>query len=151
MSPRAAWRLEQLGYDPVYDYAAGKVDWMAAGLPTIRSDPSERRALDAADRDPHTCHPGQLVGELSTVPSGTAFVVVNEHRIVVGRYRTRGPSANGAIRVEEVMEPGPTTVRAHEPLDALLKRMAGRGVGEVIVTTPEGELLGIVRRTKRNP
>src|SRR6266581_506179 len=32
MSPRAATRLEQLGYD-VYDYALSKVDWMAHGLP----------------------------------------------------------------------------------------------------------------------
>ena len=32
MSPRAATRLEQLGFD-VYDYALSKVDWMAHGLP----------------------------------------------------------------------------------------------------------------------
>src|SRR5712691_518454 len=36
MSPRAAWRLERLGFTPVYDYALGKVDWMAAGLPSVR-------------------------------------------------------------------------------------------------------------------
>ena len=34
MSPRAAWRLEAFGYPEVYDYVAGKSDWMAAGLPT---------------------------------------------------------------------------------------------------------------------
>jgi CBS domain-containing protein len=45
------------------------------------------------------------------------------------------------------MEPGPATVRAHEPLDPLLERMARRGVDEIIVTTPEGVLLGVVRRT----
>jgi rhodanese-related sulfurtransferase len=33
MSPRAAWRLEAAGFGPVYDYAAGKADWLAAGLP----------------------------------------------------------------------------------------------------------------------
>jgi CBS domain-containing protein len=44
------------------------------------------------------------------------------------------------------MEPGPATVRAHEPLDALLDRMTGRDVAEMIVTTPEGELLGVVYR-----
>src|ERR1700681_849107 len=31
MSPRAATRLEQLGFD-VYDYALSKIDWMAHGL-----------------------------------------------------------------------------------------------------------------------
>ena len=33
MSPRAAWRLKAAGFGPVYDYAAGKADWLAAGLP----------------------------------------------------------------------------------------------------------------------
>ena len=35
MSPRAACRLEQqLGFAEVYDYTAGKVDWLAPGLDT---------------------------------------------------------------------------------------------------------------------
>jgi rhodanese-related sulfurtransferase len=33
-SPKAAKRMEQLGYDRVYDYVAGKADWRAAGKPT---------------------------------------------------------------------------------------------------------------------
>ena len=33
MSPRAAWRLEATGFGPVYDYVAGKADWLAADLP----------------------------------------------------------------------------------------------------------------------
>jgi len=32
MSPRAASRLESLGFRDVYDYAAGKADWFNAGL-----------------------------------------------------------------------------------------------------------------------
>lgn len=40
-----------------YDYTAGKVDWMAAGLPTVRADRSERRALELVDRHPATCAP----------------------------------------------------------------------------------------------
>jgi CBS domain-containing protein len=47
------------------------------------------------------------------------------------------------------MEPGPATVRPHEPLPPLLERMARRQVEEMIVTTPEGELLGMVRRTRK--
>jgi hypothetical protein len=30
MSPRAAWRLESIGFGQVYDYAAGKADWGSA-------------------------------------------------------------------------------------------------------------------------
>lgn len=32
-SPRAAERLDKLGYSAVYDNAAGNVDWRDAGLP----------------------------------------------------------------------------------------------------------------------
>lgn len=32
-SPKAARKLDQLGYEEVYDYEAGKRDWKAAGLP----------------------------------------------------------------------------------------------------------------------
>ena len=31
-SPKAAQRMEKLGYQTVYDYEAGKVDWKEAGL-----------------------------------------------------------------------------------------------------------------------
>jgi rhodanese-related sulfurtransferase len=33
-SPEAAERMEQAGYQQVYDYEAGKMDWKEAGLPT---------------------------------------------------------------------------------------------------------------------
>ena len=33
MSPRAAWRLESIGFTRVYDYVAGKADWGSFGLP----------------------------------------------------------------------------------------------------------------------
>ncbi len=32
-SPKAAQKLEELGYQEVYDYEAGKMDWKEAGLP----------------------------------------------------------------------------------------------------------------------
>lgn len=32
-SPTAAKRLDELGYQHVYDYQAGKMDWKDAGLP----------------------------------------------------------------------------------------------------------------------
>jgi CBS domain-containing protein len=149
MSPRAAWRLEQLGYSPVYDYAAGKVDWLAAGLPTVRADSGERRALDAADPDPPTCGPDEVPDDVDAA-AVSSLVVINEHRVVLGRYRAGGPPPRGSTSVGDLMEPGPTTVRAHEPLAPLLKRMRQRRVGEVIVTTPEGELLGVVRRPKED-
>src|SRR5680860_218321 len=138
MSPRAAWRLERFGFD-VFDYALGKVDWLAAGLPTVRAEAGPRRALDAADRNPPTCSPDSPVAALGP----GSVIVVNDRRIVLGRVHSNRSGA--AQRSEEIMEPGPATVRAHEPLDDLLVRMRRRNVSEMIVTTPEGFLLGVVR------
>lgn len=150
MSPRAARRLERLGFGPVYDYAAGKVDWMAAGLPTVRADSSERRALDAADRDPPTCRPDDPVADVAGL-NERSVVVVDERGIVLGRVSAGRVDAADSRAIEEVMEPGPATVRAHEPLAPLLERMARRGVSEVIVTTPQGELLGVVQGPVKIP
>jgi CBS domain-containing protein len=146
MSPRAAWRLERLGFSDVYEYAFGKVDWLAAGLPTVRADMSERRVLGVTDRHPPTCAPGVPVADaarLANADGRPSVVVINDVGIVLGRA---GPSElrdRGDVSVESVMQPGPATVRAHEPLDALVDRMSKRGVGEMIVSTPEGRLLGV--------
>ncbi len=144
MSPRAAWRLEQLGFDEVYDYVGGKADWIAAGLPTVRAPGAERRAVDAMDTDPPTATVGQRAGEVRET-NGRSVVIVNESGVVLGRVRPDRPAGHPSAAVETAMSSGPTTVRASEPLDALLERMHSRRVGEILVTTPEGRLLGVVR------
>jgi hypothetical protein len=55
MSPRAACRLETLGFGAVYDYVAGKADWLAHGLPREGELAAEARALDIAAHDVITC------------------------------------------------------------------------------------------------
>jgi CBS domain-containing protein len=145
MSPRAAWRLERFGFPVVYEYAVGKVDWMAAGWPTVRADASEQRALDVADRDPPTCAPSDQVRELRA-SMDRSVIVVNERRAVLGRVPAARRVDDGIA--ETVMEPAPATVRADEPLVPLLERMTKRNVREIIVSTPEGELLGVVYRDR---
>jgi rhodanese-related sulfurtransferase len=140
LSSRAAWRLERIGFH-VYDYAAGKVDWLAAGLPTTGAQPHPRRAIDVAERDPATCEPDTAVADLPS--DSDVVVVVSKDGIVLGRVRLPVEAA-AETPVGELMEPGPATVRAHEPLDDLLDRMGRRHVKQVIVTTPEGRLLGVV-------
>jgi hypothetical protein len=50
MSPRAAWRLDELGYGEVYDYVAGKADWLAADLSTEGSGVHPRRVAPPGGR-----------------------------------------------------------------------------------------------------
>jgi hypothetical protein len=48
--------------------------------------------------------------------------------------------------IEQAMTPGPRTVRANLGTDVLLERMRERFARSYIVTTPDGRLVGLVRR-----
>lgn len=147
MSPRAAWRLERFGFQ-THDYTLGKADWLAAGLPTVRREPAAPRALDALDTGIATCGPDDLISSVVSRADADGCVVVNEHRIVLGRLGPKELASPPDSTVEAVMQPGPATVRADEPLDELRSRMAEHHVRVMIVTTPEGRLLGVVRQTE---
>jgi CBS domain-containing protein len=147
MSPRAACRLEQLGFDQVYEYTFGKIDWIAAGWPTEGPGPGEPRVLTAVDSNVSTCGLGEQVGAVNRrLGSGiTKCVVIDDRRVVCGRIEhldaidPRDPRP-----ASEVMRPGPTTVRPSENLGEVRERMRARHVDELLVTTPDGELLGVV-------
>jgi rhodanese-related sulfurtransferase len=151
MSPRAAAHLELLGFTDVYDYASGKVDWMAAGLPTVRADLRERRVIEAVDRHPPVCAPTIAVAEAAKLARARGrpyVVVVSQGDVVLGRAGVIELSGAQDAPIASVMQPGPPTVRAHEPLDALIERMTARNVAEMIVSTPEGNLLGVYYRER---
>jgi len=133
----------------VYDYVAGKADWGAAGLPREGAQAERPSAGGAADRDVPTC---RLDNDLPAVrsrvrPSGWEIcVVVNEHRVVLGRLGRGALAADDDLTVEEAMSEGPGTVRPDTPLDELLERLAKRNLTTAIVTTSDGRLVGAVRR-----
>jgi hypothetical protein len=62
MSPRAACRLDTLGFQQVYDYMPGKVDWMARGLALEGEKTGEPRAIDVARTDVVTCELQDTIG-----------------------------------------------------------------------------------------
>src|SRR6266487_18956 len=55
MSPRAAWRLESIGFTQVHDYVAGKADWGSSGLPLEGTRGSRTRVGAHLRRDVPTC------------------------------------------------------------------------------------------------
>jgi Mg/Co/Ni transporter MgtE len=148
MSPRAAWRLEAMGFD-AYDYEDGKRDWGSFGLPrkgTLAEKPS---AGDVARRDVPTCglsddlrHVRQRVRAAGW---DTCFVVT-EDRIVLGRIGRRALSASDDRTIEDAMSEGPSTVRPSIGIEALLERMDERNLTTFPVTTADGKLVGLVRR-----
>ena len=75
-------------------------------------------------------------------------MVVNHQRVVLGLLdeETLAQPGGAQTTAEAVMRVGPTTVRANEDIDALVQRMDSRHVAAVLVTDPDGRLLGVFIR-----
>jgi len=148
MSVRAAWRLETLGFEQVFRYGPGKEDWMAAGLPIEGSKASIPRVGSVARRDIPTCRLDERLGGVSARVLATGWdqcVVVNEGNIVLGRLRRPALEGDADAIVATVMEPGPVTYRPHVVAEDAARTLAERHVQSVLVTTGDGELIGVFR------
>jgi len=64
----------------------------------------------------------------------------------LGRLRRAMLEGDPQAVAADVMELGPSTVRANVPAVELRERLRSRDLRTAIVTTPEGVLLGVVRR-----
>src|SRR3954447_6047331 len=149
MSPRAACRLDTLGFEHVYDYVTGKSDWLARGLSREGAKAAEPRAVGLARRDVVTCHLQDRVGEvrerLQASPYGFALVVA-DGGVLLGRLRKATLESDPDAAAEAVMEPGPSTVRADTPPARLRERLERGDLITAVVSDPDGRLLGVVRR-----
>jgi CBS domain-containing protein len=149
MSPRAACRLETLDFPEVYDYTTGKADWLARGLPTEGEKAGEKRAVDLLAGDVVTCELGERIADVRERVAGSRYgfaFVVSPARVLLGRLRRAALDGDGDRTAEEAMEPGPSTIRADKQLEPLAERMRTNDLTSMPVTTPEGVLLGLVRR-----
>ena len=154
MSPRAACRLETLGFDPrlVFDYVEGKAGWLANGLPRDGDNASVLYAGELVDVDPPTCALDTPVGQIRQALAATGYgfaLVISAGRIVLGRVRRSAlASADDTSTAEEIMEAGPSTVRFDMPAHELVKRLAKRDLKTAVVTTPHGCLVGVFHRAR---
>ena len=149
MSPRAAWRLETLGFSRVYDYAAGKLDWMAAGLPTEGVNATKTRAGNLARRDVPTCHLDEHLGDIrerAQAAGWNAAVVVADQRVVLGILRERELAGDADRRIEAAMRPGPSTFRPYASVDELARFLTEHDLTSSPITTSDGRLVGLVLR-----
>lgn len=144
MSPRAAWRLEEAGFGRVYDYAAGKTDWIAADLPF---DGTARLVARFTRRDVATVTERTPAGEALRLLDAQGFgpvLVLNRAGVVMGAaYRDTLESASVETGTGTVMRFGVSTVRPSEDAAALAQRMSHAGVTRVVVTRPDGTLVGL--------
>jgi CBS domain-containing protein len=146
MSPRAAWRLESLGFSEVYDYKSGKADWLALGLPTAGRIATVPRAGDVARQAP-TCGLGERMHEVTERVEGQGWdvcVVVNAENVVLGLHRARHLDRESDRRVEDRMVRAPTTFRPNVSVEKLLGFMRDHELDAVPITTSEGKLVGLL-------
>ncbi len=129
MSPRAACRLESLGFTQVYDYVTGLSDWTANGLPTEGTLADIPTAGDVVRRDIPTCRLTERLvdaAKRAKAAGQNTCIVTSEGGIVLGRLRGGAFNADPEASVESAMESGPTTVRPDELLEGLTERMRSR-------------------------
>ena len=150
MSPRAAWRLETLGFERVIDYVPGKQAWYEENEPREGKAVDEIWIGDVADAEVPTCGLTERVGAVRArvrAAGSETCVVVNSDRIVLGLLRTSELDGDPQATVEAVMRPGPKTFRPNVTLQELLKSMRDHDIRtNSLVTTLEGRLVGIISR-----
>jgi CBS domain-containing protein len=149
MSPRAAWRLERLGFAEVYDYEAGKQDWSAAGLPVEGTAASKPRAGDVALRHAPTCGLDERVGVVRARAEAAgleACVAVNEAGVVLGMLRRTQLDGDPGSTVELAMRPGPSTFRPNVPIEEMAEYMTKHDLANVPITRSDGTLVGLLLR-----
>ncbi len=149
MSPRAAWRLESIGFTRVYDYVAGKADWGSFGLPLEGQRHSGTRVRAFLQTDVPTCtlgEPLQDVCERVRAAGNDTCFVVNEQLIVLGRLGRSALGRTDGATAEDAMTAGPSTVRPSLDLTAAVDRMRTQNLTGLPVTRSDGVLLGLIRR-----
>jgi len=133
----------------VYDYAAGEIDWLAHGLETEGETAGALTAGRLARDDVVTCRLDDRVGEVHERIDASPYgygLVTSAGGVLLGRLRRSALDGDPAARAEEVMEAGPSTVRPNMAADKLTTRLDARDLKGAIVTTPEGVLVGVIRR-----
>jgi len=87
---------------------------------------------------------GDARAKVEQSPYGFGLVVSD--RILLGRLRKSALEGDPSRTAEHVMEAGPSTVRPDAPVPKIREQMERNNLKTTVASTPEGKLLGIVRR-----
>lgn len=151
LSARAAWRLESMGFQEVYRYTAGKTDWIAGGLDTEGTDANKPRLKQLLRKNVMTCTSRDRLGALKNRRghANDLCVVLNDRNIVLGAISGEAWQKNPLMTAGEAMDPAPLTFRPSMDRTEALRDLRKLDLKQVLITTSDGELLGVVSRSQR--
>ena len=125
----------------------GKIDWLARSLPVEGERAGETRVGNIARDDVVTCRLADDAAEvgrrIEESPYGFALVEADDGTLL---GRLRGSTIEPGRTAEELMSPGPSTVRPDTDPAELREKLDAKDLKTAIVSTPEGKLIGVVTR-----
>ena len=132
----------------MYDYVAGKMDWMGMGLPTEGTNAERPRAGDVARKDVPTCaldEPMGLVRQRVRAAGWDACVVVNPEGVVLGLLRSKELEEGADDEpASSVMRPGPSTYRSYVGIAEMAEVLIEHDMANCPITTSDGRLVGLL-------
>ena len=147
MSPRAAWRLERLGFTQTYDYVGSKMDWIGEDLPFEGTLADTPRLSTLAAPDVPTCTLDETVAQVRGRLGSweLCLVVAGPEPVVLGLVRAEALGLEDTRPIVEVMQEGPSTYRPHVTAEEMSANLQSRPAPWVVVTTLSGHLIGVAR------
>jgi len=135
-----------MGFPDVYDYTAGKADWIAMGMPTEHRG-NRLRIEQVVRKDAPVCAVQDRVAAVrAKLPQGWNFcVVLNADRIVLGLADFTNESEPGEL-VEEMMRPAPLTFRPGRTVEEACQFLKSKNISMALVTTSIGQFIGVLLR-----
>jgi len=135
-----------MGFHDVYDYAAGKADWIAMGMPMFWRDATPR-IEDVARKDAPICAAQDAVAVVrAKLPKDwNVCVVLDSDRIVLGLADFSNETDPNQL-ISDVMRPAPLTFRPGLTVQEVCEYLKARKVETALVTKSTGEFIGVLRR-----
>ena len=138
-----------MGFDQVFDYEAGKIDWLAYGLPVEEEIENAPLVINQMERQVPKCRLRHSAGEAKQRAEQLGLnlcPVVNEQDIVLGLLRKDAWNDDPTSTAERLMESAPTTLRPYYPAEDATELLDQKGADAILVTSSDGKLMGVFKR-----
>jgi CBS domain-containing protein len=132
----------------VYRYVAGKVDWLANGLPSEGTAAHEPRIGALIIKNIPTCGLDERSGDIRRKLEHSPWdlcAVINAQGIILGDLRGKALADSPTdCPVGQVMNPGPSSYRPNVSVREMREHLTRTGARRVWVADSDGRLLGLL-------